>query len=803
MSHMTEEEVKQRSITPAIQRAGWPDAQIRMEYCFTDGQVQVQGKRVSRGQRKKADYLLTRWGSGMPLAVVEAKAPGRGPGDGMQQAIGYAKALGAPFAYASNGDKFLEHDLLTGRERPLPMDLFPCEEELWRRYVEASGLTPEQEAVVSQPYHVDLSSERSRRKEPRYYQRRAVDLAVEAVARGRRRLLLVMATGTGKTFTAFQIVWRLRQAGRARRVLYLADRNILIDQTMSQDFKPLARVMTKVQRGYLDSSYEVYMCLYQQLAGDKDVPEKPYMAFKPEFFDLVVVDECHRGSAAENSQWRAILEYFSPAIHIGMTATPKETDDVSNAAYFGDPIYTYSLKQGIEDGFLAPYKVVRVGLDRDLTGWRPEAGQVDLNGVEIEDREYNVRDFDRKLIIDERTQAVARRITQWLKENGRYSKTIVFCVDINHAERMRQALVNENADLVREAPRYVMRITGDDKDGKDQLEYFIDPGERYPTVVTTSELLTTGVDAKTVKLIVLDSCINSMTKFKQIIGRGTRLYPDEGKEYFTIMDFREVCRLFADPDFDGEPTDVVDWPPDQPFPPDPEPVIDGENPPPPDMPPHGGDESGGRGGVAPGLPFVPPAAPPPWNGKYHIRGVEVTVLTERVQFIDPQTGKLITEAIRDYSKRNILGQYATLDGFLHAWDAADRKQAILEALREQGVFLDALREEAGLQARDMDDFDLILHVAYDRKPLTKRERVEHVKKRGYLHKYSEECQRVLSALMEKYMDSGIGDLEDIRVLDVISSGLQATTKGIIKLFGGKEQYVQAVRELARALYEAA
>lgn len=796
-TRMTEEDVKLRYITPAIQRTGWPDAQIRMEHCFTDGQVLVQDKRVTRGQRKKADYLLIRRGSGMPLAVVEAKAPDHGPGDGMQQAIGYAEALGAPFAYSSNGDGFVEHDLLIGRERSLTMDQFPGEEELWARYIAAKDLAPEQEAIVSQPYHVDLSSEKSRKREPRYYQRRAIDLTVEAVARGRRRLLLVMATGTGKTFTAFQIVWRLRQAGRARRVLYLADRNILVDQPMRQDFKPLAKVMTKVQHGHLDSSYEVYMCLYQQLIGDRDDPEKPYMAFRPEFFDLVIVDECHRGSAAEDSQWRTILDWFSPAVHIGMTATPRETGDVSNAAYFGDPIYTYSLKQGIEDGFLAPYKVIRVGLDTDLMGWRPEAGQTDVYGRPIPDDEYGLSDFERKLVIPERTEVIAKRVAQWLKENGRYSKTIVFCVDIDHAERMRQALVNENADLVREDPSYVMRVTGDVPDAEERAERFSDVYERYPTVVTTSELLSTGVDTKTVRLIVLVSVINSMTKFKQIVGRGTRIYrneddPREDKEYFTIMDFTGACRLFADPDFDGEPAAVVDWPPDQPFPPDPAPIIDGGDPLPPDGPPDGG--SGGDGG---------PVWPPDGPKKIYVRGVEVTVVTERVQYIDPQTGGLITESIRDYSKRNILGQYATLDGFLHAWDATDRKQAILEALREQGVFLDALREEAGPRAREMDDFDLILHVAWDQPPLTKRERVERVKKRGHLHKYSGECQRVLSALMDKYMDSGIGELEDIRVLDVVASGLQATSRGIVKLFGGRDQYLQAVRELARALYEAA
>ena len=765
--------MRMKLINSALESAGWKGEQIRPEYTFTDGQVIVQGKRVSRGNRKRADYLLTHRGNDFPLAVIEAKDSQHRVGDGLQQAEGYARALGAPFAYSSNGSGFVEHDMLTGKITHLDMSAFPTEETLWTRYMTTKGLTQEAENIISQAYHFNSLT----RKQPRYYQRRAVDAAVEAVACGEKRILLVMATGTGKTFTAFQIVWRLREAGAVRRVLYLADRNILIDQAMQRDFSPLTNVMVKVQNSSLDSSYEVYMCLYQQLTGETDSPHKPYMDFKPDFFDLVIVDECHRGSAAENSQWRSILEYFSPAIHIGMTATPKDTETGSNIAYFGEPIYTYSLKQGIEDGFLAPYKVIRVGIDKDLMGWRPQAGQTDLNGNVIKDEEYFSNDFDRKIIIDERTEAVAERVTDWLKKNGRGSKTIIFCVDINHAERMREALINQNSDLMAQESRYVMRITGDEQEGKKQLDNFIDPQQPYPTIVTTSELLTTGVDAPTVKLIVLDSVINSMTKFKQIIGRGTRLYPKGGKEYFTIMDFRGVCRLFADPSFDGNP--IIDWPDG---PESPEGAYKGGE----DKPPHhhpGGDK--------------------PKEIKYHVNGVDVTVIGEVVRYIDPQTGKLTTEDIMDYSRKNIIGQYATLRDFINLWGGAERKQALLEELAEQGVFLDALRDEIGQAAANMDDFDIIIHAAYDQKPLTRRQRVEYVKKQNCLRKYSADCREVLSALMEKYSDVGISELEDPRVLETLSNSLKKAPAEIIKLFGGAAQYRQAVRELTEYIYSAA
>lgn len=777
MTRLTEEDIKLRYITPAIINSGWAIEQIFMEYFFTDGQVHVCGNTVRRGRRKKADYILTHKGGQLPLAIVEAKEATHSLGSGMQQAMEYAQILNIPFAYSSNGSGFLEHDFLTGAVTELALNQFPTEEALWRRYLTAKGMNETQERIISEPDHYDIFTQ----KRPRYYQRIAIDKTIEAIALGQKRILLVMATGTGKTFTAFQIIWKLLKTGTVKRVLYLADRNVLIDQTMQQDFKPFERIMTKVQDRRLDSSYEIYMSLYQQLAGDEK--QEPFRQFAREFFDIIIVDECHRGSAREESKWRRILEYFNEAIHVGMTATPKESNEVSNITYFGEPVYTYSLKQGIDDGFLAPYKVIRIGLDRDLEGWRPYKGQLDVYGNEIEDREYDAKDYDRTLIIDERTQAVANRISKWLKANGRFSKTIVFCVDIDHAERMRQALMNENQDLVVQNPKYVMRITGDNPEGKAQLDYFMDINEQYPALVTTSKLMTTGVDVRTCRLIVLDNNINSMTEFKQIIGRGTRLCPEKGKEFFTIMDFRNASRLFADPAFDGDPVVVIDggdggdaWNPDE---------TDTPDTPQPDEP-----------GFPP--PFDPPGEVDPVR-RFRVRGVEVTIMNERVQYYD-KDGKLITESLTDYTKRNILDEYATLDTFISVWSAADKKQAIVDALEEKGVLLDALKDEAG---KDLDDFDLILHVAYDKKPLTRRERVENVKKRGYLYKYSEVCQAVLSALLDKYMNEGISELEDTRVLENAPFDRIGSPRRIAKLFGGRAAYLRAVQELSKALYEAA
>ena len=766
MSRLTEEDTKYRLITPAIEKSGWQKEQVFLEYFFTDGQMIVRGKTTKRGKRKKADYLLTYSNSYIPLAIVEAKDNSKSIGTGMQQAIEYAEILNIPFAYSSNGDGFLEHDFLTGKETELTLDEFPSEKSLWNRYTASKGFNEEQEEIITEPDHFDPFS----KKRSRYYQRIAIQKTLEAIAKGQDRILLVMATGTGKTFTAFQIIWKLLETRKVKRVLYLADRNILIDQTMQQDFSPLEKRMTKVKGKVLDSAYEVYMSLYHQLVGDEGV--ESFRDFKPEFFDLIIIDEAHRGSAKEDSQWRRILDYFSSATQIGMTATPKETKYVSNINYFGEPVYTYSLKQGIQDGFLAPYKVIRVNIDRDSEGWRPYRGQTDIHGEVIEDREYNVKDYDRNLVIDERTKEVAKRVTVWLKDNDRFSKTIIFCVNIDHAERMRQALINENSDLVKENSKYIMRITGDNPEGKVQLDYFIDANEKYPTIATTSKLMTTGVDTKTTKLIVIDSNINSMTEFKQIIGRGTRLYPDMDKTYFTIMDFRGVSRHFADPDFDGEPI------PDDDF---------DSNGIPPDNPPTPPDD-------------VPPGPTPPdelLNKKYYVKGVKVTIINERVQYYDVN-GDLITESIKDYSKRNILNEYATMDEFIGYWTQQERKEAIIDELLEHGVLLEALRDESD---RDFDDFDLILHVAYDKKPLTKKERVDHIKKQGYLYKYNDVCQEVLSGLLDKYMDGGVQDLENTRILENAPFDKIGSPRKIAKLFGGKSSYLMAVKELQNHIYE--
>lgn len=768
---MTEEDIKLQFITPAIEAAGWDrQRQIKMEYNFTDGRVIVRGNVTARGKRKKADYLLY-YKPNLPLAIVEAKDNSHNLGAGMQQGIEYAEILDIRFVYSSNGDGFLEHDMKSGTERELTIEQFPPPEKLWQRYISGEHITTEQEDLITEPYYYQPGD-----KTPRYYQRIAINRTIDAVARGQNRILLVMATGTGKTYTAFQIIHRLWKSGRKKKILFLADRNILIDQTMQQDFKPFAKVMTKIEGKKLDSSYELYLSLYQQLAGDEN--EEPFRAFKPDFFDLIVIDECHRGSAKEDSRWRKILEYFHSATQIGMTATPKETKEVSNISYFGEAIYTYSLKQGIDDGFLAPYKVLRVGLDKDLEGWRPVAGQRDIFGYEIDDREYNIKDYDKNLIIDERTATVAKRITRFLKENDRFAKTIVFCVDIDHAERMRQALVNENSDLVAENAKYVMRITGDNAEGKAQLDYFIAENSTHPVIVTTSKLMTTGVDCKTCRLIVLDNNINSMTEFKQIIGRGTRLKPDYGKEYFTIMDFRNACRLFADPEFDGDPISIIE---------DGDASGESETPDEPPIPSVTSPEPGEEG------------EPPERRHKFRVCGVDVTILNERVQYYD-KDGKLITESVTDYSKKNILGEYATLDTFLRAWNSEQRKQAIIDELRERGVLLEALREASS--NKDMDDFDLICHIAYDKAPLTKAERANNVRKRGYLYKYSGLAQKVLSALLDKYMNEGIRDIESLEILSNDPFRKFGTPMKIAKLFGGKSGYLQAVHELQTEIYVA-
>lgn len=764
--NMTERDICTKYITPALIQAGWDiKKQIREEVTFTDGRVIVRGNVTTRGKKKRADYILY-YKSNIPIAVVEAKDNKHSIGDGMQQAINYADILDLQFAYSSNGDGFIEHDMKTGTEKEISLEEFPSPEELWNRYKGIKQITPEQEEIITEPYYFAQGD-----KTPRYYQRIAVNRTVEAIAKGQDRILLVMATGTGKTYTAFQIMHRLRASGAKKKILFLADRNILVDQTMQNDFKPFQKVMTKVENRKMDSSYEVFLALYQQLSGAEDL--EVFKQFSPDFFDLIIIDECHRGSAKNTSAWRKILDYFSSATQVGLTATPKETKEISNATYFGEPIYTYSLKQGIEDGFLAPYKVIRIGIDKDLEGYRPTKGKLDDYGNELEDREYNIKDFDKNLIIDDRTKVVAKKITEFLKKTDRFSKTIVFCIDIDHAERMRRALINENSDLIAENHKYVMRITGDNKEGKAQLDNFIDEDSKYPTIVTTSKLMTTGVDCKTCKLIVLENNIASMTEFKQIIGRGTRLKPDYGKEYFTIMDFRNVSRLFADPDFDGEP--VIIYEPEE-----------GEEivPPEPDTDPY--DTDGGGEDEINDKP-----------NKYRVSDVKVKVISERVQYYD-KDGKLITESLKDYSKKNIKQEFEDLDSFLRKWNSEDKKQAIIDELIEHGVLLDALREEIGNP--DIDDFDLICHIAYDKKPLTRAERANNVKKRGYLYKYSDTAQKILESLLEKYSSDKSIDLKDTKVLELKPFDEFGNPLKIVKAFGGKKKYIEAVKELEKEIY---
>jgi len=774
---LSERDICTKFITPAITGAGWDlQLQIREEVTFTAGRVNVRGSKTSRGSTKRADYILYHKPN-IPIAVIEAKDNNHSVGAGMQQALDYAAALDVPFAYSSNGDGFLEHDRTAtdgAVERELPLESFPSPDELWRRYSDSRGLTEEHLPVVTQDYYADTSG-----KAPRYYQHVAINRVVEAIARGQNRILLAMATGTGKTFCAFQIIWRLWKARAKKRILFLVDRNILADQARINDFKPFGSAMTKITNRQVDKSYEIYLSLYQAVTGTEE-EMNIYRQFSPDFFDLVVVDECHRGSAAADSVWRDILEYFASATQIGMTATPRETKYVSNIDYFGEPVYTYSLKQGIEDGFLAPYKVIRIDIDKDLTGWRPPAGKRDKHGELIEDRIYNQRDFDRTLVLEKRTELVAAKVTEFLVNTDPYAKTIVFCEDIDHAERMRQALVNQNAQLVAHNAKYVMRITGDETLGKAELDNFIDPESRYPVIATTSKLLSTGVDAQTCKLIVLDQRIESMTSFKQIIGRGTRINEDYGKMYFTIMDFKKATELFADPAFDGDPVQIYEpGPDDPPVPPDDGPEEDGPEGP-------GGD---------------PPRdeSPPGKRVKYVVGDVKAWVVAERVQYYG-KDGKLITESLKNYTRNAVLPQYTSLDEFLQSWSAADRKQAIIHELEQRGVLFEALEAEAG---KDFDPFDLICHVVFDRPPLTRRERAQNVRKRDYFAKYGEKARQVLEALLDKYADAGIEQLEDLGILKVHPLDEFGTPLEIVALFGGRDQYLQAIHELESEIYAAA
>ena len=806
---LTERDICTKFVNPALESSGWDLMhQIREQHYFTDGRIMVRGKTVKRGERKFADYLLF-YKSNIRLAVIEAKDNTHGVGDGMQQGLEYARILDVPFVFSTNGDGFLMHDRLSTSgtvEEEIPLDRFPSPEELFQRMCKAKNLPTEKIPVIAQDYFSDGSD-----RKPRYYQLTAIDRTIEAIALGQKRVLLVMATGTGKTFTAFQIIWRLWKSGAANRILFLADRNILVDQSKTNDFKPFGSAMTKIQNRHVDKAYEIYLCLYQAVTGT-DEESNIYKQFSPDFFDLIVIDECHRGSAADDSSWREILSYFSSATHVGMTATPKETKEVSNITYFGEPVYTYTLKQGIEDGFLAPYKVVRIDIDKDMEGWRPPAGKTDKHGVLIEDRIYNQKDFDRVLILEKRTELVAKKVTEFLKGTNRFDKTIIFCEDIDHAERMRKALVNENADLVAQNHKYVMRITGDNNEGKKELEQFINPSEPYPVIVTTSELMTTGVDAQTCKLIVLDKSIQSSTKFKQIIGRGTRINEEYGKLFFTIMDFKKATEEFADPKFNDVPEVIyIPKPGESPVPPD-GPEDDDVAPEDDDFDfddddnddgetieetPASETETGNGDGGA--LIDPPPPPPPPKPKKYTVNDVPVRVTSERVQYYG-NDGKLITESLTDYTRKAVLGEFTTLDVFLQRWSEADRKQSIVSELENQGVFFEEIAEQVG---KGFDPFDLVCHVAFDQPPLTRRERADNVKKRDYFAKYGEQARAVLEALLDKYADEGIGTIETLNVLKVQPFDKFGMPVEIVRMFGGKEEYDKALRELETALYSLA
>lgn len=814
---LSESDICDKFIRPAMEQAGWNGLdQIFREYPLRAGRVVVRGSKAYRDKSTvlRADYALF-YKANIPLAVVEAKDNQHAVGAGMGQALNYAQLLDVPFSFSSNGDGFVFRDatMATGvLEQNLTLEEFPSPQELWRRYCAWKGWSAEESRIAGFDYAPN--------KTPRYYQLGAVNRAVEAIAAGQDRVLLVMATGTGKTYTAFQIIWRLWKSGAKKRILFLADRNILIDQTMVNDFRPFKGAMAKLSPNakgvervdaqgtvsvedvelavnkttkLVDKSYEIYLSLYQAVTGT-DEERNIYKQFSPDFFDLIVVDECHRGSAAEDSAWRDILTYFGSATQIGLTATPKETKDVSNSDYFGEPVYTYSLKQGIEDGYLAPYKVIRVDLDKDTFGWRPTAGMTDKHGHAIEDRIYTGADMNRKLVLEQRDVAVAAKITEYLKATDRYAKTIVFCEDIDHAARMRQALSNANADLCAAQPKYVVQITGDNTEGKLELDNFIDPEKPYPVIATTSKLMSTGVDAQTCKLIVLDQGIKSMTLFKQIIGRGTRLREDLGKTWFTILDFKRATELFADKDFDGEPVQIYEPGSGEPVAPPDAPAISDPSQPVQPEPVEGhlldplGPFAGGSGaGDGP---------------KKYVLGNNVTVAVarERVQYLNAQ-GKLITESLRDYTRINLRKQYESLDQFLQAWQQADRKAALLQELEGQGVLLEALADEvAHTGMADLDPFDLLLHVAYDQPPLTRSERARRVQKRNVFTQYGPVARKVLEALLDKYADEGIATIESNEVFKLQPFTDLGSPVELVRSFGGRPQYLHALQTLERELY---
>lgn len=785
---LSERDICSKFISPALKNAGWDlITQVLEEVSFTDGKIYVRGKMTARGERKRADYLL--YYQDNPIAIIEAKDNKHSVRAGIQQALNYARILDIPSVFSSNGDGFVYHDRTAADEnieQELTLEKFPSPAQLWEKYKQYKGIvTAQGEKISTQKYFSDGSG-----RKPRYYQQIAINRTVEAIANGQNRILLVMATGTGKTYTAFQIIYRLWKSGTKKRILFLADRNALIDQTKRGDFKHFKDKMTVVKNRMIDKSYEIYLALYQGLSG-ADEEANAYKQFSPDFFDLIIIDECHRGSAKEDSAWREILTYFSKATHIGLTATPKETKETSNAEYFGEPVYTYSLKQGIDDGFLAPYKVIRVALNVDAEGYRPEHGKTDKEGNEIEDRIYNRKDFDRSLVIEERTDAVAKKLTEYLIGFDRFAKTIIFCVDIDHAERMRNAIARHNADLVAENYKYVMQITGDNDEGKRELDNFINPEEKYPVIATTSELMTTGVDAQTCKVIVLDANINSMTKFKQIVGRGTRINEEFGKLYFTILDFRNATDNFADPDFDGDPIRVKPITEDI----DLTDVTDEEEL---DDVPITDDITGEEIIIVPAVVRIlnDPKEEYKKRPKQYINGVDVSVLVSRELYFD-NNGKPLTLSLKDYTKNIIQQKFASLDDFLLKWNEADKKEVLIKELQEQGVMVEALYDAVDKQ---VDLFDLICHVAYDQPPLSRKERANNVKKRNYFTKYGEQARKVLETLLDKYADEGVENIESIEVLRVKPFDEYGSPIEIISHFGDKKHYLEAVKELENELY---
>ncbi|WP_369281295.1 EcoAI/FtnUII family type I restriction enzme subunit R [Wenyingzhuangia sp. 2_MG-2023] len=781
---LSERDICTKYINPAIEKSGWNmRTQVREEVTFTDGRIIVQGNLYTRGRNKRADYILY-YKSNIPLAIIEAKDNKKAVGHGMQQALEYSEILQIPFVFTSNGDSFVFHDKTTTDsvlEQELSLDNFPSPEVLWKKYLKHQNLdTPQAQEIVEKDYYTDDSG-----MSPRYYQQNAVNRTLEAIAKEQNRIILVMATGTGKTYTAFNIIWRLWKTGVKKRILFLADRNALLTQTKNGDFSPFGNdIMHIIKNRKIDKSYQIYFALYQGLTSN-DEAKNAYKEFSQDFFDLVVIDECHRGSASEASAWREVLDYFSSATQIGLTATPKETKDVSNMEYFGEPVYTYSLKQGIDDGFLAPYKVVRITTNID-EGWRPTAGLVDKYGNEVEDRIYNLKDYDRTLAIDERTETIAKKITEYLKATDRFAKTIVFCTDIDHANRMRQALINENADLVAKHWNYCVKITGDDEVGKQELDNFTDVEERFPVIATTSKMLTTGIDTKMVKVIVLESNIQSVTEFKQIIGRGTRIREAEGKVYFTIMDFRKATNIFARPDFDGDPVQIYEPQPEDPITPPDEATSsqteEGEEPAPKDFK-----------STKPNVDIV---ENPNEVKKYYVNQIPVSVVHERVQYYG-KDGKLITESLKDYSKKNIEKEFSSLDEFIQRWNTSEKKEELIKELTEHGVLLEVLREEVG---QNLDDFDLICHIAFDQPVLTRQERANNVRKRNYFTKYSDTAQKVLNSLLDKYEHEGITSIEQGAILKIKPLNEMGSPVELVRAFGKKKDFDDAIKELENEIY---